>query len=404
MTRRGTNTNWRKAAGTIAALALVVTACGGDDDDTASSDEVATDSADATADASTDAPADTGAEAPADTGATGDSSDDVQVTQGGSVLAAVTDRGVVNCGGNNSLAGFGTVDAASGEAAGFDIDFCKAVAAAVLGDAEAIEIKPLEAAERFPTLQSGEIDVLIRNTTWTASRDGAEQATFLHTNFYDGQGFMVAADSGIASIEDMADATICVQTGTTTLTNLNAVLADRGVAFTPLEFESNDELNPAFQAGQCEVWTSDASQLASFAEGMELETTILPEIISKEPLGPAVADGDSQWAQIVDWSTMATVQAWEFGITSANVDEFLTSEDSNILTFLGQPVTNADGNEAVKDLGLGLAPDAFYNVIKLVGNYQEIYERNLTPIGLTLEGSPNDLWTNGGLLYTPPFR
>ncbi|MFW2336506.1 amino acid ABC transporter substrate-binding protein [Ilumatobacter sp.] len=389
MTRRGTTRNWQKAAGALAALALVVTACGGDDDD--ADDGAVEDTAE-----------DTGGE---DTGGEETGGEDtVDAAQGGSVLAAVTDRGVLNCGGNNGLAGFGTVDAATGEAAGFDIDFCKAVAAAVLGDAEAIDISALEAAERFPTLQSGEIDVLIRNTTWTASRDGAEQATFLHTNFYDGQGFMVAADSGIASLEDMANATVCVQTGTTTLTNLNAVFTDRGIAFTPLEFESNDELNPAFQAGQCEVWTSDASQLASFAAGMELETTILPDIISKEPLGPAVADGDSQWAQIVDWATMATVQAWEYGITSENVDDFLASEDSNILTFLGQPVVDADGNEAVKDLGLGLAPDAFYNVIKQVGNYQEIFERNLTPIGLTLEGSPNDLWTNGGLLYTPPFR
>ena len=390
MARRGTTKNWQIAAGALAALALVVSACGGDDDDSSedTADEIATEDTAAEA---------TGGE---DTGG----EDTVDAVQGGSVLAAVTERGVLNCGGNNGLAGFGTVDAATGEAAGFDIDFCKAVAAAVLGDAEAIDISALEAAERFPTLQSGEIDVLIRNTTWTASRDGAEQATFLHTNFYDGQGFMVAADSGIATLEDMANATICVQTGTTTLTNLNAVLADRGIPFTPLEFESNDELNPAFQAGQCEVWTSDASQLASFADGMELETTILPDIISKEPLGPAVADGDSQWAQIVDWATMATVQAWEYGITSENVDDFLASEDSNILTFLGQPVVDADGNEAVKDLGLGIAPDAFYNVIKQVGNYQEIFERNLTPIGLTLEGSPNDLWTNGGLLYTPPFR
>lgn len=388
MNRKDSSKTWRRAAGAVAALALVATACSGDDD-----------SADDTAEATAEATGDSG-EATAET--TGE--DTVEATQAGSVLAAVQDRGVINCGGNNGLAGFGTVDAATGEAAGFDIDFCKALAAAVLGDAEAIDVKPLEPAERFPTLQSGEIDVLIRNTTWTASRDGAEQATFLFTNFYDGQGFMVAADSGIATLEDMANATICVQTGTTTLTNLNATFTDRGIPFTPLEFESNDELNPAFQAGQCEVWTSDASQLASFAAGMELETTILPDIISKEPLGPAVADGDSQWAQIVDWVTMSTVQAWEFGIDSSNVDEFLTSEDSNILTFLGQPVTDADGNEAVKDLGLGLDPEAFYNVISQVGNYQEIFERNLSPIGLTLEGSPNDLWTNGGLMYTPPFR
>ncbi len=331
-----------------------------------------------------------------------DEPDQVDVTQGGT-LAKVIAANVVNCGGNNGLAGFGSVDAATGEASGFDIDFCKAIAAAVLGDAELIEVKPLEAAERFPTLQSGEIDVLIRNTTWTASRDGAEQATFLHTNFFDGQGFMVAADSGIATLEDMANATICVQTGTTTLTNLNATFADRGIAFTPLEFASNDELNPAFQAGQCEVWTSDASQLASFAAGMELETFILPDIISKEPLGPAVADGDTQWAQIVDWATMATVQAWEYGISSENVDDFLGSEDSNILTFLGEPVVDDEGNEAVKDLGLGLDAKAFYNVISQVGNYEEIFNDNLTPIGLSI-GGPNQLWTTGGLLYTPPFR
>lgn len=380
MTHKVTTHRWQRAAGAIAVLALVAGACSGDDDATDTTDAPTGDATDVT------------------------TADTVEVTQGGGVLAAVQARGVVNCGGNNGLAGFGSVDAATGEATGFDIDFCRALGAAVLGDATKVEIKPLEAAERFPTLQSGEIDVLIRNTTWTASRDGGEQATFLHTNFFDGQGFMVAADSGIATLDDMANATICVQTGTTTLTNLNAVLTDLGIPFTPLEFASNDELNPAFQAGQCEVWTSDASQLASFAAGMDLETSILPNIISKEPLGPAVADGDSQWAQIVDWTTMATIQAWEWGITSENVDTFLTSEDSSILTFLGQPVKDADGNEAVKDLGLGLDAEAFYRVIKQVGNYEEIFVRNLTPIGLTLAGSPNDLWTNGGLMYNPPFR
>ncbi|TDT17556.1 amino acid ABC transporter substrate-binding protein (PAAT family) [Ilumatobacter fluminis] len=392
MTRTVTTKRWKFAAG-LAAVALVAGACGGDDDDADDGDDdVATDDSAADSDDSSDDSGD-------------DSTDDtVEVTQDGSVLAAVQDRGTLVCGGNNGLAGFGSIDAATGEASGFDIDFCRALAAAVLGDSEAIEIKALEAAERFPTLQSGEIDVLIRNTTRTASRDGAEQATFLHTTFYDGQGFMVPADTGFTTLEDLAGATVCVQTGTTTLTNLNAVSTDRGLNMTALEFESNDQLNPAFQAGQCEAWTSDASQLASFAAGMEMETTILPEIISKEPLGPAVADGDSQWAQVVDWATMATIQAWEYGIDSTNVDDFLTSEDSNILTFLGQPVTDADGNEAVKDLGLGLPNDFAYQVIKQVGNYQEIFEANLAPIGLTLEGSPNDLWTNGGLQYVPPFR
>lgn len=379
MTRKGSIHRWQRAAGAVAVLALVAGACSGDDD---SADEPATDDT-ATAEPATD--------------------DTVDVAQGGGVLDAVIGRDVLNCGGNNGLAGFGSIDA-EGDFTGFDIDFCRAVAAAVLGDATKVDIKPLEAAERFPTLQSGAIDVLIRNTTRTASRDGAEQATFLHTTFYDGQGFMVKADSGIASLDDVANATVCVQTGTTTLTNLNAVLGDMGIPFTPVEFASNEELNPAFQAGQCEVWTSDASQLASFAAGMEVETAILPEIISKEPLGPAVADGDSQWAQIVDWATMATVQAWELGITQDNVDSFLTTEDSGILVFLGQPITDDDGNTAVKDLGLGMPADFAYQVIKQVGNYEEIFERNLGPLGLTLAGSPNDLWTNGGLQYTPPFR
>ena len=293
---------------------------------------------------------------------------------------------------------------ADGNFSGFDIDFCRVVAAAVLGNADAIAVTPLVPAQRFPTLQSGEIDVLIRNTTWTASRDGSEQATFLKTTFYDGQGFMVRADSGISSLDDVSNASICVLTGTTTLLNLNAVLGDLGIPFTPVEFESNDELNPAFQAGQCEVWTSDASQLASFAATMDIETAILPEIISKEPLGPVVADGDSQWAQIVDWATMATIQAWEWGIDSSNVDSFLTSEDSSILRFLGEPITDDEGNTAVADVGLGLDAKFAYNIISQVGNYQEIFERNLGPIGLSLDGSPNDLWTNGGLQYVPPFR
>lgn len=332
----------------------------------------------------------------------GGETEQVDATQGGT-LAKVTSAGTLECGGNDTLPGFGIVDA-DGAFSGFDIDFCKVIAAAVLGDAEAVNVTPLVAAQRFPTLQSGEIDVLIRNTTFTASRDGAEQANFLHTTFFDGQGFMVNADSGIASLADVADASICVLTGTTTLLNLNAVLGDLGISFTPVEFESNDELNPAFQAGQCEVWTSDASQLAAFAANMDIETSILPEIISKEPLGPVVADGDTEWAQVVNWATMATIQAWEYGIDSSNVDSFLDSEDSGIRTFLGQPVEDSDGNSAVTEVGLGLPTDFAYNIISQVGNYEEIFNRNLGPIGLTLAGSPNDLWTNGGLQYVPPFR
>ena len=392
MTRRGTK-QWNRAAGAVAALALIASACGGDDDTTGDGEQVATDG--------TDAAGDTGA-----TGDTSDSGDEVVATQGGSVLAAVQERDVVNCGGNNGLAGFGSVDAATGEAAGFDIDFCRALAAAVLGDASKVEIKPLEAAERFPTLQSGEIDVLIRNTTWTASRDGAEQATFLHTNFYDGQGFMVAADSGIAFARrhgerdhlrpDRHDHAHEPER------DVRRPWASRSPRSSSRRTTSSTRRSRPVSArsGPRTHRSSPPSRSAWISR-----PTSLPDIISKEPLGPAVADGDSQWAQIVDWTTMATIQAWEWGITSENVDDFLTSEDSNILTFLGQPVTDDDGNEAVKDLGLGLLDRRrSYQVIKQVGNYQEIFERNLTPIGLTLAGSPNDLWTNGGLMYNPPFR
>ena len=397
------NSKLLKLLAVLFAFVLIAAACGDDDDDsaegTSESDEGSSDEGSSDEGSSDEGSSDEGS---SDEGSS-DEGDAVELTQSGGTLQKVIDAGVVQCGGNDTLPGFGIVDE-EGAFSGFDIDYCKVVAAAVLGDAEAIEVTPLVPAQRFPTLQSGEIDVLIRNTTYTASRDGSQQANFLHTTFYDGQGFMVNADSGIATLEDAANASICVLTGTTTLLNLNAVLGDRGIPFTAVEFESNDELNPAFQAGQCEVWTSDASQLAAFAATMDIETTILPDIISKEPLGPVVADGDTEWAQVVNWAVMATVQAWEWGIDSSNVDSFLTSEDSNILRFLGQPVTDDEGNEAVAEVGLGLPTDYAYNLISQVGNYQEIFETNLGPLGLTIEGSLNDLWSNGGLQYVPPFR
>ena len=378
MIRRGNAL--KRTAGVVMALGLVVTACSSSSDGDADSDtgdSVATE----------------------DTAA---ATDDVEVTQSsGGRLAAVQAAGVLECGGNDTLPGFGIIDA-DGSFSGFDIDFCKVIAAAVLGDSEAVNVTPLVAAQRFPTLQSGEIDVLIRNTTWTASRDGAEQANFLQTTFFDGQGFMVRADSGIASIADASNTTICVLTGTTTLLNMNAVLGDRGIPFTALEFESNDELQPAFVAEQCEVWTSDASQLAAFAATLDVDTAILPDIISKEPLGPVVADGDTEWAQAVNWAVMATIQAEEFGITSANIGSFADSEDSGIRRFLGLPIDDGDGNEVIAEVGLGLPTDFASNIISQVGNYGEIFERNLAP--LSLSRGPNALWTDGGLMYVPPFR
>jgi general L-amino acid transport system substrate-binding protein len=379
----------KRTAGVVMALGLVATACSSSSDGGAESDtgdSVATEDTTADTAAATD----------------GGETDDVEVTQSsGGRLAAVQAAGVLECGGNDTLPGFGIIDA-DGNFSGFDIDFCKVIAAAVLGDSEAVNVTPLVAAQRFPTLQSGEIDVLIRNTTWTASRDGAEQANFLQTTFFDGQGFMVRADSGIASIADASNTTICVLTGTTTLLNMNAVLGDRGIPFTALEFESNDELQPAFVAEQCEVWTSDASQLAAFAANLDVETSILPDIISKEPLGPVVADGDTEWAQAVNWAVMATIQAEEFGITSENIGSFADSEDSGIRRFLGLPIDDGDGNEVIAEVGLGLPTDFASNIISQVGNYGEIFERNLAP--LSLSRGPNALWTDGGLMYVPPFR
>jgi general L-amino acid transport system substrate-binding protein len=324
-----------------------------------------------------------------DTGGDGDGS--------GAILDAVLDRGAVRCGVNDVLPGFGIVDE-DGEYSGFDVDFCRAVAAGVLGDPDAVEFVPLTADARFTALQGGEIDVLIRNTTWTATRDGQEGATFLFTTFYDGQGMMVPASTGFTTLEDLADATICVLSGTTTELNLTAVFNARGIPFNPSVFADNEQLQPAYESGQCEAWTSDASQLAAFkatieADGGE-EQFIMAEIISKEPLGPAVPDGDSAWAQAVEWSVMATVQAWEFGLTAADIGSY-DGDDPNVLNFVG----DGDFNP-----GLGLASDMNVTIVEAVGNYEEIFERHIVPIGLQLEGSPNDLWTNGGLMYVPPYR
>lgn len=313
-------------------------------------------------------------------------------------LDVVKDRGTLRCGVNDELEGFGSVDA-QGEYSGFDVDFCRVVAAAVLGDADAVEYKPLSAEARFTALQNRDVDILIRNTTYTATRDGGEGLTFLFTTFFDGQGMMVPADSDIQELEDLADANICVLSGTTTELNLTAVFNARNIPFNPVVFQKDTELQPAYEEGQCEAWTTDASGLASFKKDIESkeggkEQRILSEIISKEPLGPSVLDGDSKWAQAANWAVMATVQAWEFGLTSENVEGFET-DDPNIKNFLGQDNFDAE---------LGLPTDFAVQVVKQVGNYQQIYERNITPLGIGLDGSVNDLWTNGGLMYVPPYR
>ena len=326
-------------------------------------------------------------------------------TGGGDTVAAVQERGSVLCGVNQAVPGFGFTDA-DGNFSGFDIDYCRALAVAVLGDAEAVEYVPLDAAQRFTALQSGEIDVLIRNTTWTASRDGGEGATFLTTTFYDGQGMMVREDSGFTSVDDMADVAVCVLSGTTT--ELNLATRFGSIPYTPQTFEDNETLQAAFIAGQCDGWTSDKSQLAGVrsnfpdAEGGPESLVILDETFSKEPLGPAVRDGDSQWAQVVDWVVIVTILAEELGIESGNVDTFADTENEDIRRLLGLEITDSDGNTSVFDAGLGLDPGWSADVIAAVGNYGEIYERNVAPLGVPR--GPNALWTEGGLIYGPPYR
>jgi general L-amino acid transport system substrate-binding protein len=380
------------------ALGLVAGACSSSSGDDSAETEDSVDGVESTeADGGDTADTEPGDE-PADTA--DDATDDtVEVVQAeGGRLAAVQEAGVVKCGANEALPGFGVIDSA-GEYSGFDIDFCKAVAAGILGDANAVEYVSLNGDARFPALQSGEIDVLIRNTTWTASRDGDQGGNFLFTTFYDGQGVMVPEESGITTLEELNDASICVLSGTTTELNLSSVFTARGINYTPVVFDDNTALRPAYDEGQCEAWTADASALASGKSDIEGEggptQFIIPEIISKEPLGPVVVDGDTEWAQAVNWAVMAPVQAWEFGLDSSNIGTY-DGDDPSILTFLGQ------GDDVAGTLGL--PADYAVQIVEQVGNYEEIYNTHIVPIGLSLEGSPNNLWTEGGLMYVPPFR
>jgi general L-amino acid transport system substrate-binding protein len=331
--------------------------------------------------------------------------EDAGEEQAGGVLQQVIDRGNLVCGVNDAVPGFG-VATEGGEYEGFDIDYCRAVAAAVLGDANAVEFRALTADQRFTALQAGEVDVLIRNTTFTASRDGAEGARFLHTTYYDGQGMMVTQESGFTGLEDLGGATICVLSGTTTELNLETVFSARGIDYTPLTFEENEPLQQAFIQGRCDAWTSDISQLAGVRsawpenQGGPESLIIMDEIMSKEPLGPVVRDGDDDWADAVNWAVYATILAEELEITSENVQDMTSSEDQEILRLLGQPV---EGEPF--DAGLGLEADFAVNVIEQVGNYGEIFDRNIgAGSPLELDRGLNALWTDGGLQYAPPFR
>jgi general L-amino acid transport system substrate-binding protein len=316
----------------------------------------------------------------------------------GDILQTVRDRGTLVCGVNGGLPGFSFLDEDTGEFTGFDADYCRAVAAAVLGDPNAVEFRPLSAAERGTALQTGEIDVLIRNTTWTISRD-ASWGNFGPTTFYDGQGMMVRTDLGAQTLEDLQGATICVQTGTTTELNLTDQMRARGVDFEPVVFEDIDATYNAYEQGRCDAVTSDRSQLAARRTVFSNpdEHMIMDVVMSKEPLGPVVPHGDDQWFDVVKWVVFGTIQAEELGITSGNVQDYMDSNDPVTRRLLG--VEGELGQE------LGLDNDFVVTIIENVGNYGEIFDRNLGPdTPFNLDRGPNELWTEGGLLYSPPFR
>jgi general L-amino acid transport system substrate-binding protein len=314
-------------------------------------------------------------------------------------LDAVKARGVINCGVNVGLAGFAQPDD-KGAWTGFDVDYCKALAAAVFGDVTKVKYIPLTAKERFTAVQSGEADVLIRNTTWTMSRDSSLGLSFTGVNFYDGQGFMVKKSLGVKSAKELNGATVCVQTGTTTELNLADYFKTQKMEYKPVVFEKADEIIQAYQAGRCDVFTTDSSGL--YAERLKMgnpdEHIVLPETISKEPLGPSVRQGDSQWFTIVKWLHYALLTAEEFGVTQANADQMAaTSTNPDVKRLLGK--------EGDYGKGIGLDNDWALKIIKGVGNYGEIFERNVgAGSRLKIARGQNAQWTKGGLQYAPPVR
>ena len=315
----------------------------------------------------------------------------------GARFDTIKERGKVICGCNAELPGFGYLNPA-GEFEGFDIDFCKAIAAAVFGDANAVEYRPLTAAERLPALQTGEIDVLLRNTTWTLTRDAANEVDWAVVTFYDGQGMMVPVATGWKTFEDMEGATVCSTTGTTTEMNLADAFRSRGLDYTPLLFEKTQDTATAYEEGRCDGQTSDKSQLAALRSAMATpeDHVILDVTMSKEPLGPLTAHGDNKWNDVVRWVSWGMMQAEESGVSSGNIDEMLNSDDPTVRRLLGV--------EGEMGSSLGIPNDFMVQVLKQVGNYEEVYGRWLGPAGLNIPRGPNELWTNGGLLYAMAFR
>ncbi|WP_237216846.1 amino acid ABC transporter substrate-binding protein [Falsiroseomonas oryziterrae] len=316
----------------------------------------------------------------------------------GPTLTATRAKGVVDCGAHPGAPGFGVTDS-RGTYVGLEADTCRAVAAAIFGDGNRVRFTVVTSAARLPALQSGQIDLLPRTTTWTQSRDTANGLNFTAVTFYDGQGFLVRRSLNLQRATQLDGASICVTSGTTNELNLADWARSNRVSIRPVVFEQNDETRIAYESGRCDAFSTDASQLAGIRSALPRpnEHVVLPDIISKEPLAPAVRHGDDQWFDIVRWTIYALIEAEELGVTQANVDEMLRSERPEIRRLLG--VSGDHGPF------MGLDRRWAYNAIKAVGNYGEIFERHLgrnTPIGLSR--GLNDLWTRGGLMYAPPVR
>lgn len=317
----------------------------------------------------------------------------------GKTFDAVKSKGQVVCGVNTSAPGFSGADS-KGEWAGLDVDVCRAIAAAVLGDASKVKYVPLNPPQRFTALQSGEIDVLARNTTWSMTRDVSLGVVFTGINYYDGQGFMVPKKFNISSAKELKNAEICLQSGTTSEKNVADYLTTHGIPYKSVVFDSPEAAHTAFFGGRCQVISTDMSELAGIRTQNPKadDYVILPDVISKEPLGPAVRRGDDEWFAIVKWALFAMQNAEEYGITQANVDQIKTdSKDPNIQRLLGTS----------EDMGklLGLDKDWAYRIIKQVGNYGESFDRNMGENSpLKLPRGVNNLWNNGGLMYAPPVR
>ncbi|HLE67792.1 MAG TPA: amino acid ABC transporter substrate-binding protein [Burkholderiales bacterium] len=316
--------------------------------------------------------------------------------QAQTTLDAVKAKGFVQCGVNTGLAGFSQPDS-KGVWRGIDVDLCRAVAAAVFGDSAKVRYTPLTAQQRFTALQSGEVDILARNTTWTITRDTSLGLNFVGVNFYDGQGFMVPKKLNVKSARQLNGATICVQPGTTTELNLADYFRARKMTFKPVVIEKLEEVLNAYFSGRCDVFTTDVSGLVSVRGSRAPKPddhVILPEVISKEPLGPAVRHGDDRWFDVVKWSLFAMLEAEEMGLASKTIEQALANKDPAVQRFVG----------ASGDIGrmLGLDNRWAFNIVKQVGNYGESFDANLNPLGF--DRGINRLWTQGGLMYAPPIR